>query len=86
MSSFDNQWDEFIWGLANVDYIHLRARYHDIACLHFRDLHYTLDHTQGIRIKKITFKCRVQQCYQLLPITRFSEQQSAEPFKPTRFR
>lgn len=41
--------------ISDVDNIHLSARNHDFAHLHFRNLHHAFDHRQCIGIEQIVF-------------------------------
>jgi len=60
---------------VDVDDVHLRARYHDVAYLHFRDRQRAFDHRKRIGIHQVAVIGTTQELEQLLSIFGRAEQQ-----------
>ena len=77
--------DELIGRLVDVDHVHLRARHHDVACLHFGHLQHAFDHCERVRIEQIVLVRAMQQFQKLLAVFRLTHDEGRKPLQEGAF-
>ena len=65
--------------------VHLRARDHDVAHGHLRDLQRAFDDRQRIGVEELALERAVQQLEQLFAVLRLARQERRQPFEQRRF-